>query len=326
MITGAGDAFSAGFDLREFGSVDPAVVDAIWPSSDRFHDAVMRFPLPTVAAVNGVALGGGFDLAVLCDVRIAARSAAFAHAEHTFGDVVYAPLHELVGGAVARDLCLTGRTVDADEALRLGLVSRGRAPTRRSPSAAAAVASRDRSGAARRCSSAPRRRSSPGSASRPAPSTLDLLSATLRTRRRRRAVALGELAERVGNALAVELHRRVADRVVDRTGRGRCPSASSRAVRAAPALDPGRSALAARSSSLVAFVAQRELELLGRPRGEVRHRDGEQGDLVLVGVVVARGAREPDRELGERQGRRERIGQRGRPGDRAHARRTGRAP
>jgi len=122
VITGAGEVFSAGFDLAEFASDDPGVRAGLWPSSDRFHDAVMRFPLPTIAAVNGPALGGGFDLAVLCDVRIAARSAAFAHPEHAFGDVVYAPLHDLVGGAVARDLCFTGRRIDADEALRLGLV------------------------------------------------------------------------------------------------------------------------------------------------------------------------------------------------------------
>jgi enoyl-CoA hydratase/carnithine racemase len=124
VLTGAGDTFSAGFDLDEFAATDRDVQVRLWPSSDRFHDAVLRFPLPTVAAVNGAALAGGFDLAVLCDVRLAARSAVFAHPEHTFGDVVYAPLHDLVGGAVARDLCFTGRLVDAGEAFRLGLVSR----------------------------------------------------------------------------------------------------------------------------------------------------------------------------------------------------------
>jgi enoyl-CoA hydratase len=78
--------------------------------------------VPTIAAVNGPALAGGFDLAVLCDLRIAAPSARFAHPEVRFGDVVYGPLHDLVGGAVARDLCFTGRSIDAAEALRLGLV------------------------------------------------------------------------------------------------------------------------------------------------------------------------------------------------------------
>jgi enoyl-CoA hydratase len=68
-------------------------------------------------------LAGGFDLAVCCDLRIAADTARFAHPEFTFGDVVYSPLHDLVGGAVARDLCLTGRAIDAPEALRLGVVT-----------------------------------------------------------------------------------------------------------------------------------------------------------------------------------------------------------
>jgi len=125
VITGAGDVFSAGFDLGEFtrAAEDPAFGTELWASSDRFHHALLTFPLPLVAAVNGPALAGGFDLAVCCDVRIAADTARFAHPEFTFGDVVYSPLHELVGGAVARDLCLTGRPVDAAEALRLHLVT-----------------------------------------------------------------------------------------------------------------------------------------------------------------------------------------------------------
>ncbi|HTN80263.1 MAG TPA: enoyl-CoA hydratase/isomerase family protein [Acidimicrobiales bacterium] len=118
VLTGAGSVFSAGFDLSEFD--DPAV----WPSSDRFHHTVLRFPLPTIAAVNGAALAGGFDLAVLCDLRVAAEGAYFAHVEHTFGDVVYRPLRELVGAGVARDLVLTGRRIQAREALALGLVNR----------------------------------------------------------------------------------------------------------------------------------------------------------------------------------------------------------
>lgn len=125
LITGAGSAFSAGFDLEEFGKAaqDPDFMDAIWKSGDPFHEVLLKYPLPLIAAVNGVALGGGMDLAVLCDIRIAGKHAAFGHPEVQFGDVVYAPLHDLIGGAHARDLCLTGRRVDATEALRLGLVS-----------------------------------------------------------------------------------------------------------------------------------------------------------------------------------------------------------
>ena len=125
VITGAGETFCAGFDLKEFDRLgEPDFADQLWASSDRFHRVVLSFPLPTVAAVNGAALGGGFDLAVMCDVRIAAPSARFAHPEVAFTEVVYGPLHDLVGGAVARDLALTGRSIDADEAFALHLVSR----------------------------------------------------------------------------------------------------------------------------------------------------------------------------------------------------------
>jgi enoyl-CoA hydratase/carnithine racemase len=124
VLTGAGNVFSAGFELSEFGDDDPAHQDRLWASSDRFHHTCLRFPLPLVAAVNGPAVAGGFDLAVLCDLRLAAANAWFSHPEREHFSVVYSPLHELVGGAVARDLVLTGRRVDADEALRLHLVSR----------------------------------------------------------------------------------------------------------------------------------------------------------------------------------------------------------
>jgi enoyl-CoA hydratase len=92
-------------------------------SSDRFHTTVLRFPLPLVAAVNGPAIAGGFDLAVMSDVRVAAETARFSHPEIEFGDVVYGPLHDVVGGGAARELCFTGRVVDANEAKALGLVS-----------------------------------------------------------------------------------------------------------------------------------------------------------------------------------------------------------
>jgi len=126
IVTGAGDAFCAGFDLKEFerAASDREFGTALWASSDRYHRACIEFPLPLIAAVNGPALAGGFDLAVMCDIRVAAQEARFAHPEIAFGDVVYGPLQDLVGGAVARDLCFTGRSVDAAEALALGLLSR----------------------------------------------------------------------------------------------------------------------------------------------------------------------------------------------------------
>jgi len=123
IITGSGGSFSAGFDLREFAVTGPGHTERLWQSSDLFHHAVHRFPVPVIAAVDGIAYGGGFDLAVLCDLRIATHRATFAHPETAFGPVVYGPLHDLVGGAIARELVLTGREIDAGEALRLHIVS-----------------------------------------------------------------------------------------------------------------------------------------------------------------------------------------------------------
>jgi enoyl-CoA hydratase len=68
-------------------------------------------------------LAGGFDLAVMCDIRVATTTARFGHPEQRWSDVVFSPLEDLVGSAAARDLCLTGRTIDAPTALRMGLVS-----------------------------------------------------------------------------------------------------------------------------------------------------------------------------------------------------------
>ena len=76
VLTGAGDVFSAGFDLKEFEQADratPAFGERLWASSDRYHRTVLEFPLPIVAAVNGPAIAGGFDLAVMCDIRVASR-------------------------------------------------------------------------------------------------------------------------------------------------------------------------------------------------------------------------------------------------------------
>lgn len=126
VIRGVGNMFSTGFDLDEFhkAAQDHAYHGHLWSSSDRFHRTVMNFPLPVVASVNGPAIAGGFDLATMCDIRIASSNAYFQHPEVSFGDVIYTFLHDLLGGAFARELVLTGRRVDAKEALRMHLVSK----------------------------------------------------------------------------------------------------------------------------------------------------------------------------------------------------------
>ena len=125
VITGAGDVFSAGFDLKEFqkGMKDKDFNGMLWASSDRFHHSILFFPLPIIAAVNGPAIAGGFDLASMCDIRVCTENAVFSHPEISFSEVMYSPLHELLGGALARDLCLTGREVTAKEAKQINLVT-----------------------------------------------------------------------------------------------------------------------------------------------------------------------------------------------------------
>ena len=126
VITGAGSTFSAGFDLTEFerAGEDAAFDEALWASSDRWHRTLRTYPLPTIAAVNGPALAGGFDLATMCDLRVAGRSAWFARPELAFSPVIYSVLRDLVGGALARELSFTNRRLEAEEAHGLGLVTR----------------------------------------------------------------------------------------------------------------------------------------------------------------------------------------------------------
>jgi len=129
VLTGAGSTFCAGFDLDEFAQGDLA--RRIRDSSRRYHLAVWRFPKPLLAAVNGPALAGGMDLCVLCDFRIASVNAVFGHPEIKFGaPPLFTPLQWIVGLGVARELCLTGRRIDADEAMRVGLVNSVTEPAR----------------------------------------------------------------------------------------------------------------------------------------------------------------------------------------------------
>jgi enoyl-CoA hydratase len=129
VLTGSGSTFCAGFDLDEFARADLA--SSIRDSSRRYHLAVWHFPKPLVAAINGPAVAGGLDLSVLCDFRIASSEAMFGHPEIKFGaPPLFTPLQWIVGMGIARDLCLTGRRIDAYEAMRIGLVNNISEPER----------------------------------------------------------------------------------------------------------------------------------------------------------------------------------------------------
>jgi enoyl-CoA hydratase/carnithine racemase len=86
---------------------------------------VYTFAKPLIAAVNGPALGGGCDLAAMCDFRLAATSASFAQPQVRFGAAAaYDLMRAVLGTGVAREMCLTSRSYDAQEALAIGLVNR----------------------------------------------------------------------------------------------------------------------------------------------------------------------------------------------------------
>lgn len=120
ILTGRGDVFSAGFDLTEFDRIDET---GLWESSDRMNAAIATHPVPVIAALDGPAVAGGADLAVLTDIRLGTTRTSFSHPEHRRFPVVYGPLAECVGSTRARELVLTGRTVEADEALAIGLLT-----------------------------------------------------------------------------------------------------------------------------------------------------------------------------------------------------------
>jgi enoyl-CoA hydratase len=126
VITGSSKAFAVGADIKEMQSrqfADMYLDD--WFSG---WDEVARSRKPIVAAVSGFALGGGCELAMMCDIIVAAESAKFGQPEIKLGVMPgiggTQRLTRLVGRTVAMDLCLTGRMIDAREALQLGLVSR----------------------------------------------------------------------------------------------------------------------------------------------------------------------------------------------------------
>ncbi len=122
VLTGAGTAFCSGMDVTQFGG-DRDHKRRLVETSTLAFEAVGGCTRPVVAAVNGPAIAGGFALALLCDLRIAALDASFGFPELPQGiPPSYASARAVLPATVAQDLCLTGRLVDAAEASRLGVV------------------------------------------------------------------------------------------------------------------------------------------------------------------------------------------------------------
>lgn len=129
IVTGAGGkAFSTGADLKKTRQADAPFAASIFGDEPDFNPVSgMDVAKPMIAAINGYALGGGLEMALACDIRIASENARFGLPEVTVGTMPGAGgtqrLARIVGQSNAMRLLLTGETIDAEEALRIGLVS-----------------------------------------------------------------------------------------------------------------------------------------------------------------------------------------------------------
>src|SRR5690242_4636085 len=130
VVAGGEKAFAAGADISEFGDQDAA--RAIETAFREAFDAVATIPRPVIAAIGGYALGGGMELALACDLRVASENARLGQPEILLGIIPGAGgtqrLTRLVGPARAKELIWSGRQVRANEALEMGLVDRVAAP------------------------------------------------------------------------------------------------------------------------------------------------------------------------------------------------------
>jgi 2-(1,2-epoxy-1,2-dihydrophenyl)acetyl-CoA isomerase len=127
VITGAGKAFCAGQDIREFQELPGAISDALDQTYHPNVRAIRALEKPVIAAVNGAAAGAGLSLACVCDVRVASSAATFVPGFIGIGLVPDSGgtwfLNRLIGGARAFDWMCSNRRLEADEALAWGLVS-----------------------------------------------------------------------------------------------------------------------------------------------------------------------------------------------------------
>jgi len=126
VLTGAGDkAFAGGADIAQLR--ERTSLDALRRINAALFDKIEALPFPTVAAIRGYALGGGCELAMACDLRVAGEGARFGQPEVALGIIPAAGgtqrLPRLVGLGRAKELVLTGRVIDAQEAHRIGLVN-----------------------------------------------------------------------------------------------------------------------------------------------------------------------------------------------------------
>lgn len=129
ILTGGDFVFSAGMDIKELSALPETEIDNFFRSVMQYLLRIYTFPRPVIAAVGGIALGGGFNLAAVCDIIIASESAIFGHPELKFGlNPLFTPLCQRVGMSKAKELAMLGEPIGAREALRIGLVNKVASP------------------------------------------------------------------------------------------------------------------------------------------------------------------------------------------------------
>ena len=142
VLRASGRFFCTGGDIEAWGGMTPHDMGRDWilKGIDAF-ERISNLPQPVIAAVNGFALGGGCELAMACDIRIASEKAKFGQPEVTLGIIPgfcgTQRLPRLVGKGVAKELTYTGDMIDAQEALRIGLVNKVTTPEELLPTAKA---------------------------------------------------------------------------------------------------------------------------------------------------------------------------------------------
>lgn len=124
VLTGAGKSFCAGLDLKHLAELTADESVEYMRSAFRLFRQVYELRQPVIAAVNGPAYAGGFDLAAFCDIRLCGVDAKFAQTEILLGltQIMY-PVYKVFGLSRAKEMALTGRAVSADEAYRIGFVT-----------------------------------------------------------------------------------------------------------------------------------------------------------------------------------------------------------
>ncbi len=132
IITGTGKSFAAGADIEEMVDMTAEQIFEWSANGSGLNLRIEQMKIPVIAAVNGYALGGGLELAMACDIRIASENAKLGLPEVKLGVICGAGgtqrLPAIVGESIAKELIFTGRSIDSQEALRIGLINKITSP------------------------------------------------------------------------------------------------------------------------------------------------------------------------------------------------------